>query len=137
MNDEDANGSAAQAVPKIANVSRFSLKFEWVVELIRNFLTVGFRNLRQQPFYSVLNILGLAVGIVCMLLAVMYVGHQLSFDRHHKKSDRIYRVIRKLQDTGGERLRPGNKTGRSASAGQISRNRGGNPDAHTTYVGLS
>ena len=77
--------------------------------MIRNFLTVGLRNLRQQPLYSMLNILGLAMGMTCMLLAVLYTGHQFSFDRHHEKSDRIYRVIRKLQDAGGERYDLGTK----------------------------
>lgn len=109
MNDEDANGSVVQAVAIVADVSLFSIKFECVADMIRNFLTVGFRNLRQQPFYTVLNILGLAVGITCMLLAMLYLGHQLSFDRHHEKSDRIYRVIRKLLDTSGERYDLGTK----------------------------
>ena len=77
--------------------------------MIRNFLIVGIRNLRQHIFYSLLNVLGLAVGMACMLLAVMYVGHQFSFDRHHDKSDRVYRVIRKLQDVSGERYDLGTK----------------------------
>lgn len=93
----------------MANVSHFFFQIERDADMIRNFLTVGLRNLRQQPLYSVLNILGLAVGITCMLLAVLYTGHQFSFDRHHEKSDRIYRVIRKLQDAGGERYDLGTK----------------------------
>ena len=71
--------------------------------MIWNYLTTGLRNLRRYTFYSLLNILGLAVGIGCALLAVLYVGYQFRFDRHHEKSDRIYRVIRKLQDVSGER----------------------------------
>ena len=77
--------------------------------MIWNYLTVGFRKLRQNAFYSLLNILGLAVGIACMLLAVLYVDYQFRFDQHHEKSDRIYRVIRKLQDAGGERYDLGTK----------------------------
>ena len=77
--------------------------------MIWNYLTVGFRNLRRHAFYSLLNILGLAVGIACMLLAVLYVGYQFRFDQHHEKSDRIYRVIRKLQDVSGERYDLGTK----------------------------
>ncbi len=74
-----------------------------------NYLIVGVRNLRRNPFYSVLNILGLGVGIGCALLAVLYVDYQFRFDQHHEKSDRIYRVIRKLQDAGGERYDLGTK----------------------------
>ena len=77
--------------------------------MIWNYLTVGFRNLRRHTFYSLLNILGLAVGIACMLLAVLYVGYQFSFDQHHEKSDRIYRVIRKIKDVSGERYDLGTK----------------------------
>ena len=77
--------------------------------MIWNYLTVGFRNLRRHTFYSLLNILGLAVGIACMLLAVLYVGYQFRFDQHHEKSDRIYRVIRKNQGCQRRTLRPGTK----------------------------
>ena len=77
--------------------------------MLWNYLTVGFRNLRRHTFYSLLNILGLAVGIACMLLAVLYVGYQFRFDQHHEKSDRIYRVIRKIKDVSGERYDLGTK----------------------------
>ena len=77
--------------------------------MIWNYLMTGLRNLRRYTFYSLLNILGLAVGIGCALLAVLYVGYQFRFDQHHEKSDRIYRVIRKLQDVSGERYDLGTK----------------------------
>ena len=48
--------------------------------MIWNYLVVGFRNLRRYPFYSLLNILGLGVGIGCALLAVLYVDYQFRFD---------------------------------------------------------
>ena len=54
--------------------------------MLWNCLTVGFRNLRRHTFYSLLNILGLAVGIACMLLAVLYVGYQFRFDQHHERA---------------------------------------------------
>ena len=84
-------------------------KTKWRPNMIWNYLTVGFRNLRRHTFYSLLNILGLAVGIACMLLAVLYVGYQFRFDQHHEKSDRIYRVIRKIRDVSGERYDLGTK----------------------------
>ena len=65
--------------------------------MLWNYLTIGTRNLRRHAFYSILNILGLAVGIGCMLMVLLYVGYQFRFDQHHEKSDRIYRVIRKVQ----------------------------------------
>jgi putative ABC transport system permease protein len=42
--------------------------------------------------YSGLNITGLAIGITCCLLILLYVQDELSYDRFHKKADRIYRV---------------------------------------------
>lgn len=71
--------------------------------MIKNYLRVGLRNLMRHKFYSLLNVLGLAAGIACALLAVLYVDYHLQFDQHHKKSDRVYRVVRKVTDPGGTR----------------------------------
>ena len=65
--------------------------------------------MRRHMFFSLLNILGLAVGIACALLAALYVDYQFQFDRHHEKRDDIYRVIRKLEDASGTRYDPGTK----------------------------
>ena len=77
--------------------------------MIWNYLIVGLRHLRQSTFYSLLNILGLAVGIGCVLLAMLYVDYQFRFDQHHEKSDRIYLLLRKLEDAGGTRYDLGTK----------------------------
>ena len=54
---------------------------------------VGLRILKRRKFYSSINILGLAVGIACILLISMYVVDELSFDGYHENADRIYRVV--------------------------------------------
>lgn len=60
--------------------------------MLKNYLTIAFRNLRKQRFYTAINILGLAIGITSCLIIVLYVTHELSYDRQHEASDRIYRI---------------------------------------------
>ena len=61
--------------------------------MFRNYLTVGIRNLLRHKGYSTINVLGLAIGIACCILILLYVQDELSYDRYHEKSDRIYRLV--------------------------------------------
>lgn len=64
---------------------------------------MAWRNIVRQKDYSFINILGLAVGMGCFLLILTYIQFELSFDRFHKKSDRLFRVaIRENNQRGGE-----------------------------------
>ena len=58
-----------------------------------NYLKVAFRNLLRQKVYSVINILGLAIGLAVCLLILLFVKDELSYDKYHANADRIYRVI--------------------------------------------
>ena len=60
--------------------------------MIQNYLKVAIRNLLRHKFYSMINITGLAVGITCCLLILLYIRHELSYDRYHEKANRIYRL---------------------------------------------
>lgn len=60
--------------------------------MFKNYLTVGIRNLLRHKGYSSINVLGLAIGIACCILILLYVQDELSYDRYHEKSDRIYRL---------------------------------------------
>ena len=57
-----------------------------------NDLTVALRNLLRYKGYSAINVLGLAIGIACCVLIMLYVQDELSYDQHHEKNDRIYRL---------------------------------------------
>jgi putative ABC transport system permease protein len=70
--------------------------------MIKNYIKVAFRNLIKQKFYSVINILGLAVGITCSLLIGLYIYDELSYDTFHDKSDRIFRVGLNASMAGSE-----------------------------------
>lgn len=60
--------------------------------MFRNYFTIAFRNLRKQSFYTLINVLGLAVGISSCLLIVGYILHETSYDAHYPDADRIYRA---------------------------------------------
>ncbi len=60
--------------------------------MLRNYFTIAFRNLRKHSFYTLINVLGLAVGVSACLLIVGYILHETSYDAHYKDANRIYRV---------------------------------------------
>ncbi|MFN7116367.1 MAG: ABC transporter permease [Saprospiraceae bacterium] len=60
--------------------------------MISNYLKVALRNLWKNKAYSFINIFGLALGLTCCLLMLMYVVDELSYDRFHTNADRIYRA---------------------------------------------
>ena len=60
--------------------------------MLTNYLKIALRTLRKKPFYTGINILGLAIGMASCLLISLYVLDELSYDRFHEKADRIYRV---------------------------------------------
>ena len=70
--------------------------------MFQNYLKIALRNLWKNKGFSTINILGLAIGIATCLLITLYVLDELSFDRYHEKSDRIYRVNIDLRFGGGE-----------------------------------
>jgi len=67
-----------------------------------NLFKTGIRHLLRQRAYSVINILGLAIGLACCLLIYLYVNEELTFDRHHANADRIYRIATHVNFGGKE-----------------------------------
>jgi len=53
------------------------------------YLKIAYRNLFKNKLYSVINLLGLTIGIICCLLISIYVKDELTYDRFNKKADRI------------------------------------------------
>ncbi len=62
----------------------------------------AFRNITNKFGYSFLNILGMTLGITSALFLILYVSDELSFDKYHSKSDRIYRVQSHITETDDE-----------------------------------
>jgi putative ABC transport system permease protein len=70
--------------------------------MFRNYLKTAWRNVRKNRIFSVLNILGLAIGLSCFLLIVLYVVDELRFDRFHDKADRIFRIHSDIRFGGSD-----------------------------------
>ncbi|MEL6867080.1 MAG: ABC transporter permease, partial [Bacteroidota bacterium] len=58
----------------------------------KNYLKIAIRNLWRQRSFSLINILGLAIGMACCFLIIQYVWHESNYDRFHPKLDRLYRI---------------------------------------------
>ena len=60
--------------------------------MIKHFLKITFRNLVKNKSFTLINILGLSIGIMSFLFIFLWVQDELSYDNFHKKGDRIYRI---------------------------------------------
>jgi putative ABC transport system permease protein len=60
--------------------------------MVHNYLKIAVRNLWKNKTYSFINTAGLSVGMAACFLIGLYIFYEWSFDRHHEKADRIYRV---------------------------------------------
>ena len=61
--------------------------------MLKNYLKVVFRNLMRNKIFSFINILGLAIGMMCTILILLWVRNELSYDMFNKNADRIYRTV--------------------------------------------
>jgi putative ABC transport system permease protein len=60
--------------------------------MLKNYIKIALRNFLKHIGFSFINIFGLAIGVACCLLIVLFVLDEVSFDRYHEKVDQIYRV---------------------------------------------
>jgi putative ABC transport system permease protein len=61
--------------------------------MFRNYLIIAIRQFKKGKAFSLINVLGLAVGMTCCFLIMIFVRDEMSFDRNQKKFDRIYRIV--------------------------------------------
>ena len=69
--------------------------------MFKNYLKTAFRNLKRNRSYTLINVLGLAVGIAASLLIFVVISFETSFDDYHSNSKQIYRVASKFQTQDG------------------------------------
>jgi putative ABC transport system permease protein len=60
--------------------------------MFKNYLKIAFRNLQKQKLYSLINITGLAVGLAVCMMIMLYVTHEMTYDRFHANAKRIYKL---------------------------------------------
>jgi len=61
--------------------------------MIRNYIKVTFRNIAKRKTYSIVNILGLSIGIASFLIIYLFISDEISYDRYHKNAGNIYRLV--------------------------------------------
>lgn len=67
----------------------------------KNYLIITLRNLRKHKGYTIINVVGLAIGLAGFVLIARYIQHETSYDRFHENGDRIYRITSEYADERG------------------------------------
>ncbi|MEP7373274.1 MAG: ABC transporter permease [Chitinophagaceae bacterium] len=73
------------------------------MNMLTNYIKTAVRHIWHNKLYSFINVSGLAIGISCVLLAVLYIKDERSFDKFHEKKDNLYRVVTNVTNEKGER----------------------------------
>ncbi|MGC1515978.1 MAG: ABC transporter permease [Maribacter sp.] len=63
--------------------------------MFKNYLKIAWRNFKKGKLYSVINLLGLTIGMISFILIALFIQYELSYDKQHDNVDDIYRVISK------------------------------------------
>ncbi len=66
--------------------------FFWSLWMFKNYLNFTLRLVKRDRFHYSLNFLGLATGIACSIIILLFLRNELTYDRFHENADRIYRI---------------------------------------------
>jgi putative ABC transport system permease protein len=69
--------------------------------MFRNYFKIAFRNLQRNKAYTIINVIGLSLGIACGILIFTLVSYHLSFDNFHNNKERIYRIVSEYINADG------------------------------------
>jgi len=78
---------------------------------LKHNLLVSWRNLTKHKMYTFLNLMSLSVGLAAVMLILLYVKDEFSFDRFHKDGKQIYRIVHESRDPTGKEGGGGNSGG--------------------------
>ena len=70
--------------------------------MIKNYLILTFRNFVRNSNYTLINILGLTIGVTACVIIFLLITYDLSFDTFHSKYDSIYRIVQDSRSASGE-----------------------------------
>lgn len=79
--------------------------------MIRNFFKIAWRNVLRNKAYSLINVLGLSLGLASAMLIILFTRDEISFDKFHKNGDRIYRIVNTRVNPDGSEDRSSGVTG--------------------------
>ena len=68
--------------------------------MLRNYLIIAWRNLTRKKSFSFINITGLSIGMAAAILILLWIQHEMSFDRFYKNQDRLYEVWNRFKQDG-------------------------------------
>ncbi|OEK04761.1 ABC transporter permease [Roseivirga misakiensis] len=72
--------------------------------MLKNYLKVAYRNIKNNKLYASLNILGLAIGLASFFTIALFISNELAYDQFHPKKDQVFRIIENInRDTGIEK----------------------------------
>lgn len=66
--------------------------------MFKNLLKISIRTIWKDKTYSLINIIGLTIGITCTLFLLLYILHEVSYDRYHANAPNIYRVVSNIKE---------------------------------------
>jgi putative ABC transport system permease protein len=72
--------------------------------MLKNYIKIAFRSFSHNKSFSFINIFGLAIGFACSLLIFLFVKDETSYDRFHRDSDQIFRLVKDFVNDDGSRL---------------------------------
>ncbi len=78
--------------------------------MLKNYFKITFRNLIKNKTHSLINILGLSLGITCALIIFLIVSFERSFDNYHDGGENIYRIVKEDTQYGESSFDPGVQT---------------------------
>ncbi len=70
--------------------------------MFKNLLKISFRNILKDRIYSLINLVGLTVGITCSLFLILFVIDELSYDQFHEKKEDVYRVVTNITEVDNQ-----------------------------------
>ncbi len=70
--------------------------------MFKNYIKIAFRNLKNSPFLTSINIMGLVIGITGSLLITLYIVDELSYNSMFTDADQIYRINTDVKFGGAE-----------------------------------
>lgn len=70
--------------------------------MFKSYLIITLRNLYREKLYALINVFGLTLGLSCCLVLGLYVVGELSYDRHHIKHERLFRIVSNYDFSGNE-----------------------------------
>lgn len=65
--------------------------------MLKNYFLTAFRSLKRNKLHASINIIGLAIGMTCCILIILFIQFELGYDRHNKNATRVYRLAVDLE----------------------------------------